>query len=99
MRWRKQRPSASKLCHNNYGHVGIHTALDGPDPDCALNNARVIVDYVACCSLTNTIAIEQSPERTDQAVAIDGFSAAFRSSTTANIGRYMNSTIHRPTSV
>ena len=50
-------------------------------------------------SLTNTIAVEQSPERTDQAVAMDGFSAAFRSSTTANIGRYMNSTIHRPTSM
>jgi hypothetical protein len=52
-----------------------------------------------CWSLTNTKAVEQSPERTDQAVAMDGFSAAFRSSTTANIGRYMNSTIHRPTSM
>src|SRR5438309_10273310 len=39
-----------------------------------------------------------TPERTDQAVPVDGFSAAFRSSTTANMGKYMNSTVHRPTS-
>jgi hypothetical protein len=54
---------------------------------------------VECWSLTNPIAVEQSPERTGQAVAIGGFSGAFRSSTTANIGRYMNNTIHRPTSM
>ena len=68
--------------------------------------ARRIVDgalspkrSVGCWSLTNNILSEQSSERRDQAAAIDGFSAAFRSSTTANIGRYMNSTIHRPTSM
>jgi hypothetical protein len=54
---------------------------------------------VGCWSLTNNIVVEQSSESTDQAAAMDGFSAAFRSSTTANIGRYMNSTIHRPTSM
>src|ERR1700730_18617574 len=52
-----------------------------------------------CWSLTNAIAIQPSPGGTDQGVAMDGFSPAFRSSTTANIGRYMNSTIHRPASM
>jgi len=68
--------------------------------------ARKLVDgalsprrSVGCWSLANTIAVEPSSEGTDQAAAIAGFSAAFRSSTTANIGRYMNSTIHRPTSM
>ena len=42
---------------------------------------------------------EQPLNHPDQVVAMGAFSTDRRSSTTANIGKYMNSTIERPTSM